>query len=124
MMNALVESGKLGVMAVYENHGRHGKSDVVVSGGRVVRYDKGGGGGMEWVNFGVSALTRRALALIPTGKEFGEEEFYGELIRREELLAFPVRRAFLRDRDARVAERVRALHLWRGVRRSAVRRTT
>ncbi len=94
MMNALVESGKMGVMAVYENHGRHGRSDVVVSGGQVVRYDKGGGNGMEWVNFGVSALTRRALGLIPTGKEFGEEAFYGELIRREELLAFSVGERF------------------------------
>lgn len=94
MMKALVDSGKMGVMAVYENHGKYGRSDVVVSGGRVVRYDKGGGGGMEWVNFGVSALTRRALALIPAGKEVGEEAFYGELIRREELLAFPVRDRF------------------------------
>jgi N-acetyl-alpha-D-muramate 1-phosphate uridylyltransferase len=90
MMNALLASGKMGMMAVYENHGRYGRSDVVVSGGSVARYDKGGGGGMEWVNFGVSALRRRALGLIPEGEEFGEEAFYGELIRREELLAFPV----------------------------------
>jgi N-acetyl-alpha-D-muramate 1-phosphate uridylyltransferase len=90
MMEALVDSGRMGVMAVYENHGKYGRSDVVVSAGRVVRYDKGGGGGMEWVNFGVSALARRALAFIPEGEEFGEEAFYGELIRRGELLAFPV----------------------------------
>jgi len=91
MMKALLDSGRLGAMAVYENHGRYGKSDVVVSGGRVVRYDKSGGSaGMDWVNFGVSALRKRALALIPPGRECGEEEFYGELIRRGELLAFPI----------------------------------
>ncbi len=95
MMRALADSGRLGVMAVYENHDRYGKSDVVVKEGRVVRYDKKGrGAGMDWVNFGVSALSKRALALIPAGKECGEEEFYGELIKREELLAFPVENRF------------------------------
>ncbi len=90
MMKALVDSGRLGVMAVYENHDKYGRSDVVVSGGHVVRYDKGEAAGMDWVNFGVSALSKRALALIHRGRECGEEEFYGELIKRDELLAFPV----------------------------------
>jgi len=89
MMRALVDSGRLGAMAVYENHNQHGRSDVAVSGDRVVRYDKRGSG-MDWVNFGVSALRKRALSLIPPGRECGEEEFYGELIKRDELLAFPV----------------------------------
>jgi N-acetyl-alpha-D-muramate 1-phosphate uridylyltransferase len=89
MMRALVASGKLGAMAVYENHNKYGKSDVALSEGLVVRYDKKGGG-MEWVNFGVSALRKRALSLIPPGRECGEEEFYGELIKRRELVAFPV----------------------------------
>jgi N-acetyl-alpha-D-muramate 1-phosphate uridylyltransferase len=95
IMNTLLGSDKLAVMAVYENHNKFGRSDVVVSGGRVVRYDKGGSGaGMEWVNFGVSAMRRSALALVPAGRECGEEEFYGELIRRGELLAFPVKERF------------------------------
>lgn len=82
-------------MTVYENHNRYGKSDVVVRGGHVVRYDKEGQGrNMDWVNFGVSALKKRALALIPSGKECSEEEFYWELIRRNELLAFPVEERF------------------------------
>jgi NDP-sugar pyrophosphorylase family protein len=94
MMSALVESGRLGAMAVYENHNKFGKSDVVVRGGYVARYDKKGGDGMDWVNFGASALRKGALAFIPSGKECGEEEFYGELIKRHELLAFPVNERF------------------------------
>jgi len=63
--------------------------------GRVVKYNKQSeDGAMKWVNFGVSALRKRALAVVPAGKECGEEEFYGELIRREELLAFPVKERF------------------------------
>jgi N-acetyl-alpha-D-muramate 1-phosphate uridylyltransferase len=95
IMRALVDSGRLGVMAVYENHNKFGLSDVVVKGGHVVRYDKGGQRAhMDWVNFGVSALRKKALAILPSGKECGEEEFYGELIKREELLAFPVENRF------------------------------
>jgi NDP-sugar pyrophosphorylase family protein len=95
LMSALEGSGSLGVMAVYKNRDRHGRSDVVVEDGRVVRYHKKGGSpGMEWINFGVTALDRRALRLVPPGRACGEEEFFGELIRRGQLLAFPVRKRF------------------------------
>ncbi len=95
LMKTLVDSGGLAVMAVYENHTRYGRSDVVVREGHVVRYDKRGkGADMQWVNFGVSALRREALEVVPPGKACGEEEFYGALIRRGQLLAFPVRERF------------------------------
>ncbi len=95
MMGALLDSDRLGLMAVYENNNRYGRSDVATSGGYVVRYDKGGKAGqMSWVNFGVSALRRRALDLVPAERECGEEEFYGGLIRRRELLSFPVKDRF------------------------------
>ncbi|MGP8056188.1 MAG: sugar phosphate nucleotidyltransferase [Nitrososphaerales archaeon] len=95
VMRALLDSGRLGLMTVYENHNRYGRSDVVVRGGYVVRYDKKGRGrGMDWVNFGVSALRKGALSLVPAGRECNEEEFYGELIKRNELLAFPVEERF------------------------------
>jgi NDP-sugar pyrophosphorylase family protein len=95
VMGALLDSGRLGLMTVYENHNRYGKSDVVVRGGHVVRYDKESRGvGMDWVNYGVSALRKRALAFVPTGKGCSEVEFYRELIKRDELLAFPVKERF------------------------------
>lgn len=95
LMERLLASGSLGVMAVYENRGRYGKSDLVVEGGRVVRYDKKSQvEGMDWINFGVTALRRRALAFVPEGTECGEEAFYGRLIEEGELLAFPVEERF------------------------------
>jgi NDP-sugar pyrophosphorylase family protein len=94
MMKAFLASGKLAMMATYRNENRHGRSDIAVRGGRVVRYEKNGAAGMNWINFGVSALRNAALSLIPEGVEFGEEEFYGKLIGRKELLSFPVTRRF------------------------------
>lgn len=95
IMQALVSSKALGMMAVYENDNRLGRSDLVVEGGRVVRYDKKGAAeGMHWINFGVSALRRAALDLIPPDRACDEEEFYGRLIGRGELLAFEVKERF------------------------------
>jgi NDP-sugar pyrophosphorylase family protein len=95
IMRTFVDSGRLGLMTVYENNNKYGRSDVVVKGGYVVRYDKESRGwGMDWVNFGVSTFRKRALALVPLGKGCGEREFYGELIKRNELLAFPVKERF------------------------------
>lgn len=95
VMEALLGSSKLGVMTVYHNRNMYGNSDVVVRGDRIVRYDKKSRGkGMEWVNFGATALKKSALNLIASDKKCSEEEFYGELIRRHELLAFIVQERF------------------------------
>ena len=94
-MEMLLGSSSLGLMTVYKNEGRHGKSDVVVRGSRVVAYDKRGTApGMSWINYGVSALRRESLDLIPGGRFCGEEEFYGRMIREGQLLALPVTRRF------------------------------
>lgn len=91
VMKTLLKSKKLAVMVVFENHDLYGKSDVAVKDGYVTDYDKGGRTeGMVWVNFGVTALRKHALSLIPPARECGEEEFYRELILRKELLAYQV----------------------------------
>jgi len=95
LMDALSVSGKLAVMAVYRNRNRFGKSDIVVKEGEVVRYDKKTRvKGMDWINYGVTALRKEALDLIPEGSFCDEETFYGSLIARRELLAFQVRERF------------------------------
>jgi len=95
VMKTLLGSRRLGLMAAYRNHNEYGKSDLVVKQGYVVRYKKENHPGkMEWVNFGVTALRKRALTLVASGEECNEEDFYGALISRRELLAFPVRERF------------------------------
>lgn len=95
LMRTLLDSRKLGVMAVYENHDLYGKSDIAVKDGYVVRYDKAGRSkDLSWVNYGVTALKKHALSFIPPAKQCGEEEFYREMILRKELLAFQVGERF------------------------------
>jgi len=95
LMANLTASRKLGVMAVYRNENRFGRSDVVVKEGAVIRYDKKNRAeGMDWINYGVTALRREALDLIPADQFCDEETFYGALIVRRELLALVVQERF------------------------------
>ncbi len=90
-----LKSNRLGMMVVYENHNKFGKSDLVVKDGHVVKYDKRHQThDMVWINFGVSYLRKEALNIIPQDQTFGEEEFYNELISRKELLAFETKGRF------------------------------
>ena len=89
LMDALRRSDKLAVMAVYKHRGRLGKRDVVVKDGSVTAYDKKRAlPGMEWTNFGVTAMKKAALGGVVAGRPCDEESFYGGLVRRRELLAF------------------------------------
>src|SRR5487761_548032 len=93
--DVFVASRKLGMMVVYENHDRFGRSDLEVKSGYVTRYDKKNKSpDMVWINFGVSFLRKKALEFIPAASAFKEEEFYGKLIGRRELLAFETKERF------------------------------
>ena len=95
MMDALLEQEELGLMAVYRNEGRLGRSDVVVEGGFVTAYDKvNSRPGMAWINFGVTALRRDALASVATGRVCDEPTFYGGLVERRQLRAFETAERF------------------------------
>jgi N-acetyl-alpha-D-muramate 1-phosphate uridylyltransferase len=97
VMDYFLHSGKLGLMVVYENKNRYGKSDLIVKDGYVTRYDKKSQGkneDMTWINFGVTVLQKQALQLIPNDNAFGEEEFYGKLIKLGELLAYSTTERF------------------------------
>jgi NDP-sugar pyrophosphorylase family protein len=95
MMDVLLRSGVPAVMAVYRNENRYGKSDVVVRNGFVVEYDKQKAvPGMHWINFGVTAMRREALASVIEGQFGDEEPFYGQLLTRGQLLAFETSERF------------------------------
>ncbi len=82
-------SGKLGMMAVLENHNKYGRSDIVVNNGIVIEYDKSKQRPeMVWINYGATMLQKASLDLIPPNVEIGEEQFYHSLIDRRELAVF------------------------------------
>jgi N-acetyl-alpha-D-muramate 1-phosphate uridylyltransferase len=81
--------GKLGMMSVLENHNQFGRSDIMVRNGMIAEYDKSRQSPeMNWINYGATMLRKKSLDFIPESAEFDEMQFYGELIKRNELAAF------------------------------------
>jgi NDP-sugar pyrophosphorylase family protein len=81
-------------MAVYHNKGAHGTSDVEVTNGSVTAFKKGTKNKFEWINFGIYALRKEALSLVPAGRPCDEQEFFEQLIRKEQLLAYEATERF------------------------------
>jgi len=95
VMRYFKKFNKLGLMVVYKNFDRYDKSNVVVEGDLIKVYNKQRRApDMVYIDFGVSVLRKKALDLIPKGKVIDLEEFYHELIRRKELLAFETPQRF------------------------------
>jgi N-acetyl-alpha-D-muramate 1-phosphate uridylyltransferase len=95
LMDSMIFSNGLGAMAVLHNHNEYGPSDLRVEDGLVKDYDKKHlRPGLEWINFGVSALRRQALQLVEPHRFCDEEAFYGQLIAQRQLLAFDVKDRF------------------------------
>ena len=85
----------LAMMVVYHNGNRLEPSNVRVKDNLVITYDKERQGeGMAYINEGLSVLRRRALRLVPEGVPYSQEEFYQELIRRGQLLAYETPQRF------------------------------
>lgn len=95
VMGYFKKFNKLGLMVVYKNLDRYDKSNVVVEGNLIKVYDKQRRApDMVYIDFGVSVLRKKALDLVPKGKVIDLEEFYRELIKRKELLAFETQQRF------------------------------
>ena len=94
MMALLKSSRKLGALAVYHNRGAYGTSDVEVDEGRVTAFQKNSGRQLEWINFGIYALRKSALALVAPGEPCEEPEFFNLLISKGELLSYEATERF------------------------------
>jgi NDP-sugar pyrophosphorylase family protein len=80
---------KLGLMVVYRNNDRYDKSNVTIADGLVTNYDRSGRiENMNYIDYGLSILNKKALEFVPQGKFSQLDEVYRELIKRRELMAF------------------------------------
>jgi len=86
---------RLGLMVVWKNVDRFERSNVMVEGNLVTAYNKDQkSSNMDYINYGLSVLRKEALAFMPAGRPFSQEEFYQILIDQRELLAFEVEQRF------------------------------
>ena len=95
VINKYELSNKSGLMVVYKNRNKYDKSNVIVDNGLVVEYNRSiQSPDMVYIDCGLSVLNKKALVFIPYGEFFQLDSVYGELIRRQELVAFEIKTRF------------------------------
>jgi NDP-sugar pyrophosphorylase family protein len=86
---AFLESGKLGLMTVYRNHGRFDTSNVAFAGGRILAYDKANRTpAMQYIDYGLGMFRREAFDAVPADQPADLACLYQDLLRRGELAAW------------------------------------
>lgn len=93
---AFQDSGKPGLMTVFRNDNRWGRSNVTYQHGRIVRYDKSdAAGGMQYIDYGLGVLTPGAFAPWNAGRgPFDLSAVYQTLIERDGLAGYEVYERF------------------------------
>ncbi|MGD0437689.1 MAG: NTP transferase domain-containing protein [Bryobacteraceae bacterium] len=91
--NAFLQGGKPALMTVLRNEGRWDRSNAVYEEGRVVLYDKRGGDGMQYIDYGLSVIRRDLLERI-AAETFDLADLFHELSVQGQLAGFRVTERF------------------------------
>lgn len=92
---AFLQSGRPGLMTVYENHGRYDTSNVWFADGRIKIYDKKNQTPqMHHIDYGLGLLQARALDGWPRDAVVDLAAVYGRLVAAGELAGYEVQQRF------------------------------
>ena len=105
-----LDAGTLGLMTVFRNEGKWDTSNVVFSGGKIVRYDKKNrSNDMEYIDYGLGLLKKEALESIRSESGYDLASLYQELVRQEQLAGMEVFERFYEIGTAQGLEETRAM---------------
>lgn len=92
---AFHESGKKGLMTVFENHGQWDTSNIIFRDGRIVKYSKKDlTPEMKYIDYGLSFFRREAFEEFPEGEVLDLPVVYQNLIDQGELMGYDVPERF------------------------------
>lgn len=87
-----LQTDKLALMTVWKNSNKYGRSNTAVRGGLVTFYSKKEmAEGMEYIEFGVTFIDKRAVEMIPDTYPVDLELLYRQLISKKEMSALEVK---------------------------------
>ncbi len=82
---------KSGLMTVFKNEGKWDKSNIDFRDGKIINYDKSiENKNMEYIDYGLGILTKKAFEDFKKEKVFDLEAVYKNLLRKGELLGYEV----------------------------------
>ena len=86
-----MQDNKLGMMVVYKNYNEFDKSNITIKDDIVAGY---GEKDAEYIDYGTSILRKNALDIVPKKTIYSTKQFFSDLIRKKELLAFEATKRF------------------------------
>ena len=95
IQQSFLKSGKLALMTVFRNDGRWDFSNVELSEGRIVKYDKAHRtSAMRHIDYGLGVLSSAVFKGLPEGHPHDMASLYRDLVKRGELAAYEVPERF------------------------------
>jgi len=86
---------KLALMTVYKNYDRYDRSNTVVEGNLVKKFNKKERTeDMVYIEYGANIFKKDALKMVPENQYYSLDDLFPRLLEKEELLAFGVRERF------------------------------
>lgn len=90
-----LKGNKSGLMTVFKNEGKWDKSNIDFRDGKIINYDKSiENKNMEYIDYGLGILKKRAFEDFKNEKVFDLEAVYKNLLRKKELLGYEVSERF------------------------------
>jgi MurNAc alpha-1-phosphate uridylyltransferase len=104
-----LKGDKSGLMTVFKNEGKWDKSNIDFRDGKIINYDKSiENKNMEYIDYGLGILTKRAFEDFKNENVFDLEAVYKNLLRKEELLGYEVSERFYEIGSFRGLEETKA----------------
>jgi NDP-sugar pyrophosphorylase family protein len=94
MLSSIRKGNKIGAMSVFQNQDRFDKSNTAVVDGGVTFYSKEQRANLKYIDYGVNLFRKEVLKLIPNGEPYSMGTLFNQLIGRQELLAYEVKKRF------------------------------
>ena len=87
--NFFMQHDKPALMVVYQNHDKYDKSNIIIQDNMVIGYgEKQKTRDMIYIDYGTSILRKKVLDYVPKGTSYSTEEFFTDLIKKQDLMAF------------------------------------
>jgi len=100
---------KMGLMVVYKNYDKYDKSNLIVKNNMVTGYNEyEKTKDMIYIDYGASLLRKKSLNLIPKDTYYTTGEFFTNLIKKHELLAYEAKKRFYHIGNPDALEEFRA----------------
>jgi len=100
---------KPALMVVYKNQDKYDRSNLIVQDNMVIGYgEKERTRDMIYVDYGTSVLRKSVLENIPKDTPYSTEQFFSELVKKRELMAFEVQERFYHIGDLEALEEFRS----------------